>query len=651
MSTKEANLKSENRSSKSPAQKARQDSPKQSPAHNPTLSLCMIVKDEEKSLSTCLESVKDHVDEIIIVDTGSTDSTVEIAKKYNAKIYHHPWENSFSKARNYSLKYATCDWILIMDADEEMESNDAHKLREVIKDDDVNLIYLPAFSKHKGGKNSSVYLIERLYKNHLGFRYEGTVHNALKFSGPHKNENIVVYHYGYHQGEEQMEKRFARTSTLLKEQIMNDPENPVPHHNLAISYLDRQMNDKCLEEALEAIRLFELQNSDSQMRLLCHYVACVAFFRKQDLYNAEKYALKAIKFYPDYLDAHCILTSIYFLQKEYDKCNKATKSYLRSLKSIQSDPSKVMSIPFDTLNHAWLAHTRMAINHYEQGNQDYGRQALNNAINCADNAWEPYFAVGKHFAEHNNLKMAERLLCDGLKHNPGNKEIQYYLASTYERSGETEKAIACLEQILVYQPEEAQARYNLGLLLLKCNKPDEAIKTFKSVINKEPEHFDARLNMAIAYEKTGNIDESKDIYNALATINPENPDVLLRLGSIYLQENDNNMATEYFLKLLKIEKYLKEAHLGLSKAYLYINDPESCMRSCDELLKHLNLPRNITINSLNDLSKLYMLIGTTLIKHQNEALAGFAFEIAVLLDPDALKSIQAEAAEPVTCNP
>src|SRR3972149_2146143 len=101
---------------------------------NPTLSLCMIVKNEEKFLPACLESVKGHVDEIIIVDTGSTDRTVEIAESYNAKIYHHPWKNSFSKARNYSLKYATCDWILILDADEEIVKKDAHKLRKVIKD-------------------------------------------------------------------------------------------------------------------------------------------------------------------------------------------------------------------------------------------------------------------------------------------------------------------------------------------------------------------------------------------------------------------------------------------------------------------------------------------------------------------------------------
>ena len=86
----------------------------------PKLSLCMIVKNEEKLLPGCLESAKDFVDEIIIVDTGSTDKTIEIAKQYNAKIYEHPWENNFSKHRNQSISYATSDWILYLDADEEL---------------------------------------------------------------------------------------------------------------------------------------------------------------------------------------------------------------------------------------------------------------------------------------------------------------------------------------------------------------------------------------------------------------------------------------------------------------------------------------------------------------------------------------------------
>jgi hypothetical protein len=82
-----------------------------------------------------------------------------------------------------------------------------------------------------------------------------------------------------------------------------------------------------------------------------------------------------------------------------------------------------------------------------------------------------------------------------------------------------------------------------------------------------------------------------------------------------------------------------EANLALSKIYISLNDPEGCVISCDELLKCLNLPRNITIDSISDLSKLYANIGTTLMKQQKELMANFSFEISTLLDPDALEKI------------
>jgi tetratricopeptide (TPR) repeat protein len=622
MSTKETNLNSEIQSPKSNS--------------NPTLSLCMIVRDEENFLPTCLESVKDYVDEIIVVDTGSTDRTVEIATKYNAKIYHHPWENSFSKARNYSLSYATCDWVLILDADEEVEKEDACKLREVINDNGVNVINLPVFYKPKGGQNLSVSSSERIFKNFLSIHYEGIVHNSLKHSGPSKNVNIRLYHYGYHQGEEQMEKKFKRTSTLLKKQINDDPENPIPHHYLAISYLDRKKNNECIKEALEAIRLFEVQNSNSQFRFLSYYTVCVAYYRENDLANAEKYALMTVEYYPDYLDAYCILTSIYFLRKEYYKCEKATDNYLRLLEAIETDPSKALSIPYNTLNHAWLAHTRMAINHYEQGNHNCGHQSLNNAIHCADNAWEPYFAIGRHFMEHNNLLMAEKFLKDGLKNDPNNREIQYYLADTYEKSGFSDKALQLYRSILDDYEDEILAEYRIGLLLIKLNRLEEAINSFKSVINKDAKHIEALFNLAIAYERIGNIAQAKDIYNNILTIKPEYPEVYIRLGNLYLNESDYNKAKECFINSIKFEKYLLEAHLALSRINISLNDLESCVVSCDQILKCLNLPRDMTINNVSDLSKLYVNIGNTLSKHQKENLSGFSFEIALLLDPDAL---------------
>ncbi|RKX21112.1 MAG: glycosyltransferase, partial [Candidatus Zixiibacteriota bacterium] len=95
-----------------------------------TISACMIVKNEEELLPGCLDSIRDLVDEIIIVDTGSDDKTMEIARSYGAKIFEQPWEGNFSKHRNYSMEQATSDWILIIDADEKLDNSN---LRSLVK--------------------------------------------------------------------------------------------------------------------------------------------------------------------------------------------------------------------------------------------------------------------------------------------------------------------------------------------------------------------------------------------------------------------------------------------------------------------------------------------------------------------------------------
>ena len=522
---------------------------------NNTISLCMIVKNEEKLLPRCLESVKDYVDEIIIVDTGSTDKTVEIAKRYNAKIYHHAWENSFSKARNYSLKYATCEWILILDADEEIDREDAHKLKDVIparrpageKDSvgcetthpgldqawagRVNVIYLPVISRPVGGKNISIANSERLFKNHLGFRYEGIVHNALKQSGLAKKANIKIYHYGYNQGEEQMERKFIRTSTLLREQIKNDPKNPVPHHYLALSCLGRKRYDCCAREALEAIRLFEQQNSNAQIRLLTFYMAGAAFYHKKDLANAETYALKAIDLHPDYVDAYCILSSIYFQRREYSRCAEATKKYLRLLRIIELNPTKALIIPYNTLHHAWSAHSRMAIVYYEQDNGHEGIQSLNSAISCADNKWEPYLAIGEYFLEQKNLKLAERFLKEGLKNSPHNKKFLLNLGRLYYLKNDLEMTESLYKKALEIDADYADALKGMGTLYLDMKKFEEA-RIFLYKVLQKVKDIEVYNNLGCLEDKEGLYERAMFFFGKALELEPKNQVIINNLKNI-----------------------------------------------------------------------------------------------------------------------
>src|SRR3989344_6100650 len=110
---------------------------------HPTISLCMITKSEERFLEQCLNSVKDIVDEIIIVDTGSTDKTKEIALSFGAKVHNFKWIDNFSAARNESIKHATKDWIFVLDADEKLDESAKEKIKEAIKKKGVDGFSLP----------------------------------------------------------------------------------------------------------------------------------------------------------------------------------------------------------------------------------------------------------------------------------------------------------------------------------------------------------------------------------------------------------------------------------------------------------------------------------------------------------------------------
>ncbi len=145
----------------------------------PTISLCMIVKNEEMNIARCLGSMAGLVEEIIVVDTGSADRTVEIVSNYTSKIYLYPWNDDFSDARNYSLSKASMDYCMWMDADDILKEDQKDKFLELKESlspdtDIVMMKYNTSFDE--AGNPSFSYYRERWIRNCTRYRFVGAVH-------------------------------------------------------------------------------------------------------------------------------------------------------------------------------------------------------------------------------------------------------------------------------------------------------------------------------------------------------------------------------------------------------------------------------------------------------------------------------------------
>ncbi len=215
------------------------------PASGLTLSLCMIVRDEEQMLPRCLAAVAGAVDEMIIVDTGSTDKTVEIAKSFGAKVIDFPWTGSFSEARNVSFEAATGDWVMYLDADEVLVAEDVDRLRALTNRTWREAFYLveTSYTGELGDGASMVNNALRVFRNRPQYRFKDRLHEQIAHTLPTyipgrvEQTGVRVTHYGYLGSVRDAKEKSQRNVELLRRQAAEAPATPFLHFNLGSEYI------------------------------------------------------------------------------------------------------------------------------------------------------------------------------------------------------------------------------------------------------------------------------------------------------------------------------------------------------------------------------------------------------------------------------
>tara|TARA_Y100000588_G_scaffold395307_1_gene522862 strand:- start:1822 stop:3159 length:1338 start_codon:yes stop_codon:yes gene_type:complete len=220
----------------------------------------MIVRDEEKSLPLCLNSVKDVADQIVIVDTGSLDKTIKIARSFGAEVYNYEWSDHFAKARNESIKYAKGEWILWMDADETLDQSSISELKQITGNNNKNYFYSIKISSKNEFENKVTYSdAHRLFPNGLDIQFENRIHEQIYNSAIDAGLKEVIsemhiIHEGYNLSAEEYRKKLIRNLPILEKMVKEKKDYAYAHYTLAQNYSGLKYHEKAIDHFKIAIK-------------------------------------------------------------------------------------------------------------------------------------------------------------------------------------------------------------------------------------------------------------------------------------------------------------------------------------------------------------------------------------------------------------
>lgn len=320
-----------------------------------TISLCMIVKNEEETLARCLDCVKDIVDEINIVDTGSTDRTVEIAKQYTDRVFYYAWTGSFSAARNHSFTYATKDYILYLDADDVILEEDRKKLKELKETldpavDSVSMYYNAGMDDE--GNVTLQYRRNRLIKTSKNFQWRGEVHNYLDVRGYIINSDVAITH-------KKIRHSVGRNLSLYDQKIAKgDVFTPRDYFYYGNELRENGFYEKAIENYQKNIAMKEGWVDDKIFA--CIYMSdCYRFLGDQE--NELKALYKSFEFGKPRAEAVSRIGYCYYRKKDY-----RTAIFWYDLATKLVPDSSQWSFNFPAY-YTWYPHLHLCVCYYNLG--------------------------------------------------------------------------------------------------------------------------------------------------------------------------------------------------------------------------------------------------------------------------------------------
>ncbi|MEW4285750.1 tetratricopeptide repeat-containing glycosyltransferase family 2 protein [Priestia koreensis] len=537
----------------------------------PFISLCMIVKNEEKVIDRCLSSIAHLVQEIIVVDTGSTDNTKKIVKKYTSHIYDYEWTNDFSAARNFAAKKATGDWILVLDADEYVDEDNFKDFIQELKNDDdkfnaygVNILNFMGVDGESLAKNHH----DRVYKNNGEIKYYRKIHEQFQ----HVNEeelnikvaSLLIFHSGYLNKVVNEKKKNERNREILNIEFDSKKTKGFDYFNLGNEYASVGDYAKALGYYLEAYKRKESNNLSWVSASLIQIIVC--------LMNLKRYkdALNVIQdaedIYQEFAEVAFLKGEIYFLRGQREKAKSV-------FHQIVANPNKYNHVILRPDLKDQKPHLRLGQIYLQEENNEQAIFHYSNVLNINRlNRDAIYNVVDILNKFHSSLEIAEFLKAKNLINT---KNINNYV-NVCLNLGNTDLALMLLEDF----KKDNQLLYKVSLLKKSCIHGEVSPNEFLDLLNHSVLK-DLNLSNWISIVDIYLLNENFSTHSQVSAVMKHFiSDELFKHFEALLQNNtfEGKVNEEVFLSSLQIllnYKHLEFCQIFLDKVDLLSNKGKS----------------------------------------------------------------------------
>jgi tetratricopeptide (TPR) repeat protein len=456
------------------------------------LTICMIVKNESSHLADCLGPIRSVVDEIIVVDTGSSDDTRDKARELGASVFEFPWNDDFSAARNESIRRANGHYILWLDADDRMDLEEIEKLRNIkakLPLKHPKGYYLIVQSESPlDGKNSFYQL--RLFPNKQGVRFEGRIHEqvilSLARSGiPLENLAIKIRHTGY-ESIPAIIKKYERNWIILEAELKQYPQNTILCFNAARTLAGMNRHQEAIEHLLKITGNHLIQKREKTFYLQAAILLGKYYSQIRKFSEAQSLFAQLAADYPDNPIVYYSLGESYFLAGDYGRACPPIRRSLELPLEITVFPINEEKFVCDQFNT--LAQCYQQLGRVKEASgilKDYHDRYPENPQVCEH--------LGMLALENNQIAEAAEYLLEAKQKGWATDKILANLGLCYRKLGKVAEAEEVLKKALDLNPERVEALTNLGILYYRRNENQRALEIFDRALALERNSLDILL--------------------------------------------------------------------------------------------------------------------------------------------------------------